>query len=54
MCLGDGLAKMLLFLFSGQLLYNYEISLFSEDLDMRGHCGITLTPPEYSLMFKKL
>lgn len=56
MCLGDELAKMLLFLYASNILYNFEMSIFATDsnLNMKGNCGITLTPNDYNLVFKKI
>lgn len=54
MCLGDELAKQLLYLFAGHLIHNYDLSVVDGDkINMNGICGITLTPPEYELIFKK-
>lgn len=52
MCPGEEMAKMLLFLFVGLTLINFEISIpINEDINMNGECGITLTPPPHKLTF---
>lgn len=53
MCLGEELAKMLLFLFGGNILLNFEISSNTIAEEHLGTCGITLVPPVYSLIIKK-
>lgn len=52
MCIGDDLARMFLFMFSVKIFQEFRISL--EDpagVDLSGECGITLTPPDYKLIF---
>ncbi|XP_063703254.1 cytochrome P450 306a1 isoform X2 [Culicoides brevitarsis] len=54
MCLGEELAKMLLFLFCSNFVYNFSYEVMNPaSLDMKGTCGITLTPPDYSLIIKE-
>lgn len=55
MCIGDELARMLLFLFCATIVQNFELSV--EDLkkvDLTGDCGITLTPKPQKIIFKDL
>lgn len=52
MCVGDELAKMILFLFAARLLHSFVISVPSgAHIDMEGECGITLVPKPYRLVF---
>ncbi|GAB0095341.1 Cytochrome P450 306a1 [Sergentomyia squamirostris] len=51
-CLGEELAKMLMFLFVGNILYRYELGL-REKPDISGTCGITLTPPDHKIIVKR-
>lgn len=53
MCLGEELAKMLLFLFGSNILFNFEITSNTVAEQHLGTCGITLLPPVYSLIMKK-
>ncbi|XP_055683659.1 cytochrome P450 306a1 [Lutzomyia longipalpis] len=48
-CLGEELARMLMFLTVGNILYNFQLSCVAED-DISGICGITLTPPDHKLI----
>uniref|UniRef100_A0A1B0F0M0 Cytochrome P450 n=1 Tax=Phlebotomus papatasi TaxID=29031 RepID=A0A1B0F0M0_PHLPP len=48
-CLGEELAKMIMFLFIGNILYNFNLSLVIEG-DLSGNCGITLTPPAHKII----
>lgn len=51
-CVGEELARMMLFLFAGRILQEFEITPPPEDnLDLTGDCGITLTPKPQRLMF---
>lgn len=54
MCMGEELAKMLLFLIGGHILFNFEISTNILAEKHLGTCGITLVPPVYSLAMKKI
>ncbi|XP_018405675.1 PREDICTED: cytochrome P450 306a1-like, partial [Cyphomyrmex costatus] len=52
MCVGDELAKMILFLFGARFLHSFVISVPpGTDLDLEGECGITLFPKPYRLIF---
>jgi hypothetical protein len=53
--MGEELAKMFLYLFSANILLHFEIEA-GEDfdkLDMSGVSGLTLSPPDYQLVFNK-
>lgn len=56
MCLGEELAKMLLFLFCSNILYNFKLGC--NDIEsvetILGECGITLTPPRHKIVFQKI
>lgn len=52
MCIGDDLARIFLFMFSVNILQTFQISLEDPDgINLSGECGITLTPPDYKLIF---
>ncbi|KYQ50759.1 hypothetical protein ALC60_10155 [Trachymyrmex zeteki] len=52
MCVGDELAKMILFLFGARFLHSFVISVPSGmRLDLEGECGITLFPKPHRLVF---
>uniref|UniRef100_A0A6V7IAG0 Cytochrome P450 306a1 n=1 Tax=Bracon brevicornis TaxID=1563983 RepID=A0A6V7IAG0_9HYME len=54
MCVGDELARMVLFLFAGRILQNFRISLpDGVTADMAGECGITLVPKHQELIFSR-
>lgn len=54
MCVGDDLAKMLLFLFGVTILQHFSIELEDKStIDLEGECGITLTPKPYKIYFKR-
>lgn len=51
-CLGEELARMILFLFAGKILDAYVVSVPpGEAVDLDGECGITLVPKPHRLMF---
>ncbi|KRT82762.1 cytochrome P450, partial [Oryctes borbonicus] len=53
MCVGDELARIILFLFSTTILQEFFIRPANNmQLDSTGECGITLTPKDYTLTFK--
>ncbi|GJQ71364.1 CYP306A1 [Trypoxylus dichotomus] len=53
MCVGDELAKIILFLFTTSVLQEFFIEPANNvKLDSIGECGITLTPKDYRLTFK--
>ncbi|XP_073833367.1 cytochrome P450 enzyme phantom [Musca autumnalis] len=59
MCLGEDLARMMLLLFAGVLMRNFEFHLSGEDKDnlediFEGECGITLTPKQYKVVLKEI
>lgn len=52
MCVGDELAKMMLFLFAARFLHSFVISVpFGMRIDLEGECGITLVPKPHRLTF---
>lgn len=51
MCLGDELARMILFGYCSRILFKFEIAGNLAKLPY-GDCGITLTPPPYCLSFR--
>lgn len=52
MCVGDELAKMILFLFAARILHTFVISVPSGmRIDLEGECGITLVPKSHRLIF---
>lgn len=51
MCVGDELARMLLFLISASLLQSFRMVLVDKDVDFVGLCGITLNPLDHRIMF---
>ncbi|XP_076242207.1 cytochrome P450 enzyme phantom [Calliopsis andreniformis] len=51
-CIGEELAKMILFLFAGRILRKYEVSVASDEtVDLDGECGITLVPKPHRMVF---
>lgn len=54
MCVGDELARMILYLFGATILQNFSLELEDEDVDLTGDCGITLTPKPHKLIFSKV
>ncbi|XP_055389918.1 cytochrome P450 306a1, partial [Condylostylus longicornis] len=54
MCLGDELARMILLLYAGSILRNFNLSLPPfENINFEGECGITLTPPNHTFIFRE-
>ncbi|XP_012228131.1 cytochrome P450 306a1 [Linepithema humile] len=52
MCVGDELARMMLFLFAARILHSFAISTPSgAHIDLEGECGITLVPKPHRLVF---
>ncbi|XP_044586495.1 cytochrome P450 306a1 isoform X2 [Cotesia glomerata] len=52
MCVGDELARMVMFIFVGKIVREFKISISNnETVDLDGHCGITLVPKEHKLIF---
>ncbi|KAL6422976.1 hypothetical protein ACFW04_010463 [Cataglyphis niger] len=52
MCVGDELAKMILFLFAARILHSFVISVPPDThIDLEGECGITLVPKPHRLVF---
>ncbi|XP_011339143.2 cytochrome P450 306a1 isoform X2 [Ooceraea biroi] len=52
MCVGDELAKMMLFLLAARMLHSFAISLPTDaQIDLEGECGITLVPKPHRLIF---
>ncbi|XP_034945868.1 cytochrome P450 306a1 isoform X2 [Chelonus insularis] len=51
-CVGDELARMMLFLFAARILQKFHISIApGENIDMDGICGITLVPKNHRFNF---
>lgn len=51
-CVGEELARMILFLFAGRILRAFVISVPPDEIvDLEGDCGITLVPKPHRLMF---
>lgn len=56
MCVGEELAKMLLYSFSANIILNFDFKLtdnINDNFDDSGICGITLAPADYQLTFSK-
>ncbi|CAB0035987.1 unnamed protein product [Trichogramma brassicae] len=54
MCVGDELARMILFLFAGNILKKYTLKPPSEgSIDLEGECGITLLPKTQKILFER-
>lgn len=56
MCLGEELAKMLLFAYCGSIVAHFRWSCRPSSVgtvSMQGDCGITLTPPRCEMVFEK-
>ncbi|XP_012282355.1 cytochrome P450 306a1 [Orussus abietinus] len=52
MCVGDELARMLLFLFAGKILQSFKVRLApGSTIDLEGEGGITLVPKPHRLVF---
>ncbi|KDR21920.1 cytochrome P450 306a1 isoform X2 [Zootermopsis nevadensis] len=52
MCVGEELARMLLFLFGATIIHKFNIKApEGVDVDLEGICGITLTPKHQRLLF---
>ncbi|XP_025162427.1 cytochrome P450 306a1 isoform X2 [Harpegnathos saltator] len=52
MCVGDELARMILFLFAARILHTFVISMPPDThVDLDGECGITLVPKPHRLLF---
>nr|QZM07476.1 cytochrome P450 monooxygenase CYP306A1 [Lasioderma serricorne] len=49
MCVGEDLAKILLFLFGGSIIRKFRLEV--TDVDVKGECGITLTPKKQDIVF---
>nr|QYA71960.1 cytochrome P450 [Anoplophora glabripennis] len=54
MCVGDELARMMLYLFGATILQKFSVELEDEHVDLIGVCGITLTPNSHKLIFSKV
>ncbi|EAA13571.4 AGAP004665-PA [Anopheles gambiae str. PEST] len=57
MCLGEELARNILHLYIANIVSHYDwIRISPEDamlIDLTGNCGLTLTPPDYIIIFSK-
>lgn len=53
MCVGEELARMILFLFGATILQRFRLKLPKDETpDLTGECGITLTPRKHKLVFE--
>lgn len=50
MCVGEELARELLFLFGGKILQSFKLSI-DGPVDFTGECGITLNPKSHRITF---
>lgn len=51
-CVGEELARMILFLFAGRILRAFVVSVPPDEMaDLEGECGITLVPKPHRLAF---
>lgn len=55
MCLGEELARMFLLLFTANIILKFKIKLVNDvkSLDLSGISGITLSPPDYQVIFEE-
>ncbi|CAH1118929.1 unnamed protein product [Phaedon cochleariae] len=53
MCVGDELARMLLFSFGANIVQHFSFVLEDKNTDFIGDCGITLTPKSHKIIFTK-
>lgn len=54
MCVGDEFARIMLFLYLTSILQKYRIELMdSENVDLTGVCGLTMSPKPYKLIFQR-
>lgn len=55
MCVGDELARMVLFLFGVTILQNFVLKLEDkENVNTEGDPGITLTPKSFKINFQEV
>jgi Cytochrome P450. len=51
MCVGEELARMLLFLFGGTIIHKFKVKApEGVTIDLEGECGITLNPKAQKLL----
>ncbi|XP_048518838.1 cytochrome P450 306a1 [Dendroctonus ponderosae] len=53
MCVGDELAKEIMFLFTASLFQSFRVQVVGEP-ELEGVCGITLSPQPYQVVFQSL
>lgn len=55
MCIGDELAKIMLFLFGATIIQEFKLERVLKDGPLedllQGDCGITLTPKDHEIIF---
>ncbi|KAJ3659696.1 hypothetical protein Zmor_011370 [Zophobas morio] len=54
MCVGEHLAKMLIFLFMATILQTFKIESCEPEIDLSAVCGITLLPKPQKVVFKNI
>nr|UUB32681.1 cytochrome P450 CYP306A1 [Dendroctonus valens] len=53
MCVGDDLAKAIMFLFTVSIFQSFQVQVVG-DVELEGVCGITLSPQPYQVVFQSV